>query len=239
MSFWDLYSYFYSLSLGNLFPYRCLLEDLYNTLDIKRGQSVLDAGCGPGLVIAKILEEDRGTEISITGLDINRTMIRHAHRKCRNFPNVKLQVADLNKSLELPDVTFDRVVCSNTLYALDEPQAVISEFHRVLKPGGALIIANPKPNAGESTLIREHISALNKVTPFYSRMSQILIGLLLIPVHLVVIVINKVIVDKGRGGQYHFLTEKNLQRILEEVGFKNIHTTSCYAGQSWLIGAEK
>jgi ubiquinone/menaquinone biosynthesis C-methylase UbiE len=221
MPFWDLYSYFYSLSLGNLFPYRSLLDDLSNTLDIKQGQSVLDAGCGPGLVIGKILEENKGKIISITGLDINRTMIGHARRRCKNLPNVKLQVADLNRSLEFPDGTFDKVICSNTLYALEEPHAVISEFHRVLKPGGTLIIANPKPNAGQSALIREHIS------------------LLLIPVHLVVIAINKIIVDKGRRGQYHFLTEKDFLRTLQEVGFRNIHTTSCYAGQNWLVRAER
>ena len=239
MAFWDLYSYFYSLSLGNLFPYRSLLEDLYNTLDIKQGQSVLDAGCGSGLVIAKILEENRGREISITGLDSNRTMIRHAHRKCRHFPNVKLQVADLNKSLEFPDSTFDKVICSNTLYALDEPQAVISEFHRVLKPGGALIIANPKPKAGENTLMKEHVSALNKLTPLRRKIRQILLSLLLIPVHLVVIAINRIIIDKARRGQYHFLTEKDLQRVLREVGFRNIQTSSCYADQNWLGRAEK
>jgi ubiquinone/menaquinone biosynthesis C-methylase UbiE len=239
MPFWDLYSYFYSLSLGNLLPYRRLLEDLNNALDIKGGENLLDAGCGPGLVIEKILEENARREISITGLDINRTMIRQAHRKCRNSPNVKLQVADLNKSLEFPDGTFDKVICSNTLYALDEPQAVISEFHRVLKPGGALIVANPKPKAGENTLIKEHISALNELTPFHRKIHQILLSLLLIPVHLVVVVINRNIIDKGRRGQYHFLTEKDLQRVLREVGFTNIQTGSCYADQDWLGHAEK
>jgi ubiquinone/menaquinone biosynthesis C-methylase UbiE len=239
MPFWDLYSYFYSLSLGNLFPYRSLLDDLSNTLDIKQGQSVLDAGCGPGLVIGKILEENKGKIISITGLDINRTMIGHARRRCKNLPNVKLQVADLNRSLEFPDGTFDKVICSNTLYALEEPHAVISEFHRVLKPGGTLIIANPKPNAGQSALIREHISAVNRLTPFHGKIHQILLSLLLIPVHLVVIAINKIIVDKGRRGQYHFLTEKDFLRTLQEVGFRNIHTTSCYAGQNWLVRAER
>ena len=239
MPFWGIYSYFYSLSLRNLFPYRCLLENLNNTLDIKEGESILDAGCGPGLVIEKVLEENKGREISITGVDIDRTMIRHARRRCKDFPNVKLQVADLNRSLEFPDSTFDKVICSNTLYAVEEPHAVISEFHRVLKPGGAMIIVNPKPKAGENALIREHISALNRLTPFYRKIYQILISLLLIPVNLAVIAINKVIVEKARRGQYHFLTEKDLQRIIQEVGFTNIHTRSCYADQNWLVRAEK
>jgi ubiquinone/menaquinone biosynthesis C-methylase UbiE len=239
MPFWEIYSYFYSLSLRNLFPYHRLLKDLNDTLDIRKGESILDAGCGPGLVIEKVLEENKGKEISITGVDISRTMIRHARRKCRYLSNVKLQVADLNKSLEFPDNAFDKVICSNTLYALEDPHSVISEFHRVLKPGGALIIANPKPNAGENTLIREHISALNRLTPFYRKIHQILISLLLIPVNLVVIAINKVIVEKGRRGQYHFLTDKDLEGVLQEVGFANIHTRSCYADQNWLVRADK
>jgi ubiquinone/menaquinone biosynthesis C-methylase UbiE len=239
MLFWEIYSYFYSLSLGNLFPYRRLLEDLNNALDIKGGESILDAGCGPGLVIEKVLEQNPVREVSITGVDVNKTMIRHAHRKCVGLPNVKFQVADLNRSLDFRDSTFDRVVCSNTLYALEEPRAAISEFHRVLKPAGALIIANPKPNAGQNTLIREHISALNRLTPLYRKVYQILISLLLVPVDLVVMAMNRFIIDKARRREYHFLTERDLARILQEIGFRNIQTRSCYAEQDWLVRAEK
>ena len=239
MPFWDIYSYFYSLCLRNLFPYRQLLEDLNNALDIKGGENLLDAGCGPGLVIERILEQNPESGISIMGVDINKTMMRHARRKLRNLSNVKLQIADLNRSLEFPDDTFDRVICSNVLYALEEPRAVISEFHRVLKPGGALIIANPKPNAGENTLIREHISALNKLAPLYRKVYNILISLLLVPVDLIVMAINRFIIDKARRREYHFLTERDLGRILQEIGFRNIQTRSCYADQDWLMRAEK
>jgi ubiquinone/menaquinone biosynthesis C-methylase UbiE len=239
MPFWEIYSYFYSLSLRNLFPYRCLLENLSNTLDIKGEENILDAGCGPGLVIEKVIEENREKGISITGLDLNRRMIKHAHRRCKKFSNVKLQVADLNKSLEFSDSFFDKVVCSNTLYALESPHRVIFEFHRVLKPGGAVIIANPKPSAREKELIRAHITAINKLTPTYRRIYHILTSLLLIPVHLVVITINRVILEKGKSKEYHFLSKEDLQKILQEVGFKSIDIGSCYADQNWLVRAEK
>lgn len=215
------------------------MEDLNNTLEIKEGEGILDAGCGPGLVIEKVIEENRGKGISITGLDLSRRMIKHAHRRCKNFSNVKLQVADLNKNLEFPDNSFDKVVCSNTLYALENPRRVIFEFYRVLKPGAAVIIANPKPNAGEKELIREHLTALKKLTPIYKKIYHILIFLLLIPVNLVVITINKVILEKGKSKEYHFLGKEDLQKILQEVGFKNINISSCYADQNWLVRAEK
>jgi len=238
MPFWEIYSYFYSLSLRNLFPYRRLLEDLSNTLDIKEGESILDAGCGPGLVIEKIIEENKGKRISITGLDFSKRMIKYAHRRCKNL-NVKLQVANLNENLEFSDSSFNKVVCSNTLYALENPRRVILEFHRVLKQGGAVIIANPKPNAGEKELIRQHITAINKLTPIYKRIYYILVSLLLIPVNLAVITINKAILEKGKSREYHFLDKEDLHEILSEVGFKSIDISSCYADQNWLVRAEK
>ncbi len=239
MPFWEIYSYFYSLFLRNSFPYRRLLEDLSNALDIKEGASILDAGCGPGLVIEKIIEENKGKGISVTGLDLSKGMIKHAHRRCKNFADVKLQIADLNKSLEFPDSSFDKVICSHTLYALENPQRVIFEFHRVLKQGGAVIIANPKPNAGEKELIKEHITAINKLTPIYKKIYHILISLLLMPVNLVIIMINKVIIEKGKNKEYHFLDKEDLQKILQEVGLKSIYISSCYADQDWLVRAEK
>jgi len=239
MPFWEIYSYFYSLSLRNLFPYTCLLEDLSDALDIKERESILDAGCGPGLVIEKVIEENKGKGISITGLDFSKRMIKYAHRRCKNFSNVKLQVADLNRNLEFPNSFFDKVICSNTLYALENPHRVIFEFYRILKPGGAVIIANPKPNAGEKEIIREHLTALKKLTPIYKKIYHILIFLLLIPVNLVVITINKVIIEKGKNKEYHFLGKEDLQKILQEVGFKSIYISSCYADQDWLVRAEK
>jgi ubiquinone/menaquinone biosynthesis C-methylase UbiE len=239
MPFWELYSYFYALSLRNSFPYRCFLEDISNTLSIKEGEGILDTGCGPGLLIEKIVAENKGRRISITGLDFNRKMIKHAQRRCKNLPNVKLKVADLNTRLEFPDGSFDKVICSNTLYALENPHRVISEFHRVLKQGGAAIIANPKPGAGQKELIKEHLTTLRKLTPIYRKICHILLFLLLLPVNVAVLTINRVIVEKGRSGEYHFLAKEDLRQILQEVGFRNIDISSCYADQDWLVRAEK
>ncbi len=239
MPFWDVYSYLYSLSLTNLFPYRRLLEDLSSTLNIDEGEHLLDAGCGPGLAIEGIIELSKGRQITITGLDFSNRMIRSAQKRCKDFPNVKLQIGDLNRRLEFPDDFFDKVVCSNTLYTLAKPETAVSEFYRVLKRGGVAVIANPKPDANQGGLIREHIETLNGLTPFHRKIHHIVVSILLIPVHLVVMAINRVIVRKGRSGEYHFWAEGELTKILQEVGFKNIHISSCYANQDWLATAEK
>jgi ubiquinone/menaquinone biosynthesis C-methylase UbiE len=239
MAFWEIYSYFYDLFVRNWFPYRRLLKDLNNILGIKGRENILDAGCGPGLVIEKVIKENTGKRISVIGLDLSRGMIKRARKRCKNFSNVKLQVADLNRILEFPDSSFDKVICSNTLYALENPHRVIFEFYRVLKQGGVVIIANPKPNAREKELIREHLTALKKLTPICKKIYHILIFLLLIPINLVVSMINKVIIEKGKSKEYHFLGQEDLQKILQEIGFKSIDISSCYADQNWLVRAEK
>lgn len=239
MPFWTVYSYFYGLSLRNLLPYVRLLEDLSNTLDIKGGETILDAGCGPGLVIEKMIKGHRGRELRITGIDIDKGMLKQAHRRCRNLPNVKLQLADVNRRLEFPDNSFDRVLCSNTLYALEDPGRALAEFHRVLKPGGAVIIANPKPCAEENALIKGHIQAINELTPMYKRIYHIIVSVLLIPVYLFLIAINKIILEKAKSGEYHFLDEEELRGILQQAGFTIVSIRSCYADQDWLVEARK
>ena len=239
MAFWETYSYFYSLSLRNWFPYRRLLDDLNNALEIREGESILDAGCGPGLVIEKLVRENKGKGISVVGLERSKEMIKRARKRCKNFPDVKLQIADLNKDLEFPDSSFDKVVCSNTLYACENPQAVISEFYRVLKPGASIVIANPKPNAKIEGLIRAHLRTLKTLTPFYRRIHHMFIFVLLIPVNLIVVVINKTIIGRGRSGEYYFLDKEDLQRILQKVSFKKINVSPCYADQNWLVKAKK
>ena len=238
MSSWELYSYFYSLSLRNLFPYQQLLEDLNDALQIREGESILDAGCGPGLVTERIVQANKGKRISVTGLDLSKRMVNRARGRCKDF-NIRFLAADLNRPLGFPDSSFDKVVCSNTLYALEDPRRVLVEFHRILKQGSALVIANPKPNANERPLVRAHISAINRLTPIHRKTYHIVTSILLIPIHVTVIAINRAIVQRGRSREYHFWNKEELYRVLQEAGFRGIHIDSCYANQDWLVTAEK
>ena len=238
MRSWELYSYFYSLSLLSLFPYRELLEDVNKAVDAKDGDSILDAGCGPGLVTERIVRANAGKNVSVTGLDFSKRMINRARSRCKNF-NVRFLVTDLNRPLHFPGSSFDKVVCSNTLYALEDPRRVIAEFHRVLKQGGVLVIANPKPDTDQRRLIRAHIAAINRLAPIHTKIYYIVTSISLIPVHLAVIAINGAIVRRGRSREYHFWSEDELERVLQEAGFRSINTCSCYADQDWLVTAEK
>lgn len=225
--------------MKNLLPYVYLMEDLNDALDAKSGETILDAGCGPGLMIEKVIKESRATDITITGVDVDKRMIQAAGKRCQGFPNVKLAIADLNGDLKFADSFFDKVLCSNTLYALDNPRKAVSELHRVLKPGGVLVIANPKPSAEQKALIRGHVAAINRLTPIRRRARYIIASILLIPVYLLLMAINRIILEKGRTREYHFLHETELRALLQRTGFTNITIGSCYVDQDWLVKAEK
>lgn len=97
------------------------------------GELVLDVGSGSG-VISKFISEKN----SVVSLDISEKCIRN----CRKLGLKDGVVADAIK-LPFKDGTFDRIVCVELIEHLDEPQRCISEFRRVLKDDGRLILTTP------------------------------------------------------------------------------------------------
>jgi arsenite methyltransferase len=106
------------------------------------GDAVLDLGCGAGvdsLVAAQLV----GTGGRVVGLDVTPAMIERARENQARlgFPHVTFQVGEA-EALPFPDHDFDAVI-SNGVFnlTLDKEQA-LREAHRVLKPGGRLMLAD-------------------------------------------------------------------------------------------------
>ncbi|MEM6261138.1 MAG: class I SAM-dependent methyltransferase [Bacteroidota bacterium] len=117
--------------------------DRPNTLgllpDVK-GKSVLDAGCGPGKYAEILLE--KGAEV--TAFDLSPSMIELA--KKRNKGKGQFFLHDLAQPLDmLTDASFDIVLSALALHYVEDWEPVVQEFHRVLKPSGAVIISIEHP----------------------------------------------------------------------------------------------
>jgi len=63
-------------------------------------------------------------------------------------------VADLTKPNDIPSDVFDCIVCTHVLHVIYEFEKAVNELHRILKPGGTLLVGVPSvsmdgPDAGE------------------------------------------------------------------------------------------
>jgi SAM-dependent methyltransferase len=100
------------------------------------GKTVLDVGCGVGNDLSRFA---RGGA-DVTGIDIAPHAIELARR---NFEQRKLSGQFLvmdGEAMAFPDNSFDLVYCHTVLHFTPEPERMIAEIHRVLKPGGQAIL---------------------------------------------------------------------------------------------------
>ncbi len=98
------------------------------------GAAVLDAGCGSGVPVTMALSN----HFDVTGVDISETQLELARR---SIPRAKFVCRDMAE-LDFPARSFE-AICS--FYAIihvprDEHQPLLLNFHRMLKPGGLLLV---------------------------------------------------------------------------------------------------
>lgn len=101
--------------------------------------SVLDLACGSGYG-ASILS--RRTKGKVTGGDVSAETVRRCSQEWNSQPNLEFKVLDGTR-LEFPDNTFDKVVSFETIEHTREFEKMLSEFNRVLKPGGIIFLSTP------------------------------------------------------------------------------------------------
>jgi len=101
------------------------------------GRRVLDAGCGLGYGAAML--RDAGAS-AVTAVDISQPIVDVARESVGS--GVAFEVAPVER-LPFADSSFDLVVCFEVLEHLDEGDAAVDEFRRVLGPEGLLVISSP------------------------------------------------------------------------------------------------
>ena len=98
--------------------------------------NILDAGCGPAFF--SILLSKAGHRV--VGLDGSDGMLRHAAENARQYGAEPLFLQGDCHKLPFTGGSFDLVVSRNVTHALRDHPRVYSEWHRVLRPGGMLLI---------------------------------------------------------------------------------------------------
>jgi SAM-dependent methyltransferase len=95
---------------------------------------LLDIGCGDG----KFLSEMQARGWAVDGIDFDAKGIQAAKGKY----GLSLRHGDLRQA-ELPANSFDAVTMSHVIEHLNDPVGMLAAIHRVLKPGGRMVITTP------------------------------------------------------------------------------------------------
>jgi 2-polyprenyl-3-methyl-5-hydroxy-6-metoxy-1,4-benzoquinol methylase len=101
------------------------------------GRRVLDAGFGTGFG-TRILA-DAGAE-HVVGIDNDASAVEQASAELPE--NVEFRVSDV-ATLPFADASFDVVTCMEVIEHVEDPERVLGELHRVLKPDGLLLLSTP------------------------------------------------------------------------------------------------
>lgn len=110
-----------------------LLDEL--SARLPDGARVLDAGCGAGVPVTRILSD----RFRVVGVDISERQVALARQ---NVPNAEFIQTDL-VTLDLPAASFDAIV---SYYAIihvprQEHPELLANFYRMLAPGGLLLVS--------------------------------------------------------------------------------------------------
>jgi SAM-dependent methyltransferase len=103
----------------------------------RRGERILDVGCGAGLLLREIALVT-GPHGLAAGVDISADQIAAAALECDAVPGVVRQVGDVH-ALPWPDAVFDAAIAVQVIEHLDDAPHALAEIGRVLKPGGRFL----------------------------------------------------------------------------------------------------
>ncbi len=158
---------------------------------LPKGGFLLDLGCGTGLFVREYVE----TGGRAVGLDISPKMVGKAQQRCRESGFV-VGTADV---LPFRDNTFDALASLLAFSYVPDPEGMLKEAYRVLKPGGSIAICTLGHNIFTSAV------------PVIYQVGE------------------KVGLKKVGVGDFgeHYYSEKEIRDLLAGAGFVDVDTNRC------------
>ena len=144
--FFDLWSHFYDAPLVQRMTYRPEQDAVLRELDRSAARTVLDVGCGTGLLARRIARERPG--VTVVGCDFSGGMLARARQ---NAPAASFARGSA-VALPFRDRSFEAVVSTEAFHWFPDQPAALREFHRVLVPGGRMLVS----------LIHPHLEAMSR-----------------------------------------------------------------------------
>jgi tRNA (cmo5U34)-methyltransferase len=111
---------------------------------LRSGDTILDLGCGAGNFTLRVLQEVPGLHCHL--VDLSRPMLERAEQRVSSAgaASVTVSQSDL-RDLSYPDNSFDCILAAAVLHHLRDDsdwKTAFAAFHRWLKPGGRIYVAD-------------------------------------------------------------------------------------------------
>lgn len=150
---WDVYAASYDRVLPHISFYQEVVDRHCRAMSQPGIQDILDVGAGTGNVTVRLLGQGK----RVTAVDVGTSMLEKLFRKLGETTEGDITVIeDSAESLpELGDGSFDGVTALLAFFDMQNPFAALSEAMRLLKPGGTLILTEPKECFNVEELMNE------------------------------------------------------------------------------------
>lgn len=135
----DAWSAVYDAPAVQAAIYRPVHDVVFGRLWEARPEVVLDLGCGTGLLTTR-LAGSLGARL-VVGCDLSAGMLQQAAERSRTARWVQ------GDAMQLPlrDGSADAVVSTESFHWIPDQAAAVADAHRVLRPGGHLVIGMVTP----------------------------------------------------------------------------------------------
>jgi ubiquinone/menaquinone biosynthesis C-methylase UbiE len=206
----------------------------------EKSLSLLDAGCGSGLLL-RFLDKQIREGMDYTGVDILKPGVDQVLRRAQAMGianRVSCLQSDLISPFPFDEKKFDVVVGHFSLYTLEsneKRQLVLENLKSVLKPKGLLIIVNPSKNYDADSIIEQSVKLDRERHGFLkSLIKQFMVYPLTKAIGL------RYIQKQLRSKRWKAYSQEDFCQEMERGGFEVKHTEEVYAGSAFLgIGKMK
>lgn len=213
--------------------YRQFVQLQIDRLDLRSGHSVLDLGAGTGSFIRGLEGDSRDFgDLSIVEADL----VQEALKKIReengqssivtglSWARIDADLIGRNRSLAFKDGAFDAALLSLVLGYLADPEALLEEVWRILRPGGRLVMSNLRRDADISKLAKQLRHDIDALAPMISVAEKTLLERSLQNA------INEgsKILDLEEAGRFFFWSQTELEDLARRAGFASVASEASF-----------
>lgn len=127
-------------------------KDLGSVIKFNHGDSMIDLGCGGGIVSKELIEYGHNINLTLIDLEDGIAASKRTFKGVGNIKNITYCVADILSEIDIKPNSTDYVLVSAVLGDWDhnDQLKILKNAYSLLKPGGQLIVSETLLNKGRS-----------------------------------------------------------------------------------------